>query len=413
MQISSDPCRTRPLSEPTQGQGADEHPPYTWDNSANQNLNSMHSIEPLNEVPLVARSEFSLRTWKVLVGALCFSIPTYGLTFATGLFQTHWQENQLSDETPDRTSWILSIYGFLSCFLAIAAGILFDHVKPKYYLPFGCLAYVSAFLALGWASTYTQFLGCFALAGVFTCWVFILPHQLFAFGVVDHWFKDSHSFAIGFVTLGAPIGDILFSVVLQALFDRFVWKVAMLLLSSVIAGFLVIGVLLVEPKRTENPDSSALLTDISLSASFGWTFLRSRKFYLFTYTVFVFEFILYAQWGSLPAYAVFVGIGNPFYIQMTYNIGAIFARTLPPYLATLWGPFNVCLIMIFFTMTVMLTVWIPAGDNSAGALFTVAFLVGIGTGSYTPLLASCMSELCGDRGYGKWIGGCYTFASFA
>jgi hypothetical protein len=100
----------------------------------------------------------------------------------------------------------------------------------------------------------------------------------------------------------------------------------------------------------------------------------------------VFEFILYAQWGSLPAYAVFVGIGNPFYIEMTYNIGAILARTFPPYLATRWGPFNVCLAMIIFTITVMLAIWVPAGDRSDAALYVVAFLLGIGTGSYTPLI---------------------------
>ncbi|KAK9786116.1 hypothetical protein SCARD494_11424 [Seiridium cardinale] len=379
---------TRKFGETNQGRDTEGHPGII-DNPVTRNHNPMRNPERLNEVSNPAESEYSLRAWKVLIGALCLSIPTYGLTSAIGLFQTQWQENQLSDESSDKISWILSVYGFLSCFLDIAAGILFDHVELKYYLPLGCLAYVASFLGLAWASTYAQYMGCFVVAGVFTS----IPGVV-AFGVVDQWFKDGHSFAIGFVTLGAPIGGILFSVVLQVLFDRFEWRVAMVLLSSIIAGFLVIGLLFVELKPIEKPVVTATQIDTNLTSISGWTFLRSRKFYLFTYTVFVFEFILYAQWGSLPAYAVFVGIGNPFYIQMTYNIGAIFARTFPPYLATIWGPFNVSLVMISFTLTVMFTIWIPAGEHSAAAFYAVAFLMGVGTGSYTPLLASCMSELC-------------------
>lgn len=165
-----------PSGEEAQGQGAkrcsdDSHGPQI------QNQNRLENFERLDEVTLVKTSEHSLRAWKVLVGALCLSIPTYGLTSAIGLFQTHWQENQLSSEPADKISWILSIYGFLSCFLDIAAGALFDHVNLKYYLPFGCLAYGLSFLGLGWASTYAQFLGCFMVAGVFTCWSPILPQH--------------------------------------------------------------------------------------------------------------------------------------------------------------------------------------------------------------------------------------------
>jgi hypothetical protein len=72
---------------------------------------------------------------------------------------------------------------------------------------------------------------------------------------------------------------------MKVLFDRFAWKVAMVLLASIIAGFLMIGVLLVELK-TDNSIASAPQTETSLPSTNGWSFLLSRKFYLFTYTVF-------------------------------------------------------------------------------------------------------------------------------
>ncbi|KAI0475144.1 major facilitator superfamily domain-containing protein [Xylariaceae sp. FL0804] len=361
-------------------------------------------------------SEYSARSCKVLAGALCLMVPTYGLLSAIGLFQTQLQEHQLSGRAAAArdVSWIVSAFGFLGTFLSFPVGVLYDRLDFRYYLPLSGLAYAAAFLALGWADTYARCLGCFVIAGASLPFIDVV-----AFGVVDQWFKESHSFAVGFVTVGAPVGGIFFSVVLQALFHRYSWKLAMVILAAVLAAFLLVGVLLVEPKPAapgeppsvevaSRPDDEGPQAGIS-----EWTFLRSRKFFLFSYTVFIFELILYAQWGSLPAYAVYVDLGNQFYIQMTYNIGAIFARSFPPYLATWWGPFNVSLLMIAFTMAVMFGVWIPAGDRSAAALYTVAFLMGVGTGSFTPLAASCISELCDRRGYGKWIGGCYTISSFA
>lgn len=259
-------------------------------------------------------SEHTLRSWKVLTGSLFLTIPTYGLMSAIGLFQTYLQEHQLAAESATKISWLLSVFGFLNCFMCVAAGALFDRFKPHYYLPFGSLAYALSFLGLGWASTYAQFLGCFAVGGVFNS----IP-AVVAFGVVDHWFREHHAFAIGFVTLGAPVGGIFFSVVLQVLFEKLDWKDAMVALSCILVGFLLIGNMLVEAKESKNSDAS-LRRSLWSGCSSGWTFLRSRKFFLFTYSVFVFEFVLYAQWGSLPAYAVFLGLGNQFYIQMTYNM---------------------------------------------------------------------------------------------
>ncbi|KAI1342633.1 major facilitator superfamily domain-containing protein [Xylariaceae sp. FL0016] len=349
-------------------------------NSSRGARSSESSTEARNVAP-AETSEYSVRSWKVLVGALCLTIPTFGLTSTIGLFQTYWQRHQLTGLSATDISWIISIYGFLSTFLSFLAGILYDQ--------------------------------------------FSFP-DVVAFGVVDQWFKKSHPFAVGFVTIGAPVGGIFFSLVLNTLFERYSWKLAMAILTSILASFLLLGALLVEPKKLpgcrheeaqfahEGSHTSRASTSIASRLDISqWTFLRSRKFYLFSYTVFVFEFVLYAQWGSLPAYAVYVGLGNQFYIQMTYNIGAIITRALPPYLATRWGSFNVSLGMMLFTTVVMFGVWIPSGDSSAVALYAVAFLVGLGTGSFTPLAASCISELCGGRGYGKWIGGCYTISSFA
>jgi nitrate/nitrite transporter NarK len=100
------------------------------------------------------------------------------------------------------------------------------------------------------------------------------------FAVVDQWFRRHQALAIGFVTLGAPVGGIFFSLVLQVLFVRLEWKAAMVVLSCILLGFLIIGNLLVETR----PTKSRGRTDIGPASA--WSFLRSRKFFLFTYSVF-------------------------------------------------------------------------------------------------------------------------------
>ena len=91
--------------------------------------------------------------------------------------------------------------------------------------------------------------------------------------------------------------------------------------------------------------------------------------------------------------------------------GAICGRTVPSYFADSWGVFNMLHSMIGFTAITAFAIWIPFGAQHAAALYVVGFLMGVGTGSFVPLSATCLSRLCDDRGYGKWLGSCYSVVS--
>jgi hypothetical protein len=45
--------------------------------------------------------------------------------------------------------------------------------------------------------------------------------------------------------------------------------------------------------------------------------------------------------------------------------------------------------MNFFTLAVVLAIWLPLGASSVEALFIVVVLMGIGTGSFVPLGGKC------------------------
>ncbi|KAK3372541.1 major facilitator superfamily domain-containing protein [Podospora didyma] len=345
------------------------------------------------------------RPWKVVIGCFCLTVPTFGLLSGISLFQTYWHKYQLHSYTDSEISWIISIFGFLDCFFAAPFGILFDRYGARWLLLVGSMVYVAAFIGLAFSSTYAKFMGCLTVAGISAA-----SPTTIAFSIVSQWFSAREGLATGCVSLGAAVGGIFFSLVLQNLFDKYSWTVVALILSVIIAGFMALGNVLVETNKSRRPGGTALE---------AWDFgqvtqlLQSPKFWLISYAVFAYEVVLFIQWGSIPAYAVSVDFGgNQFYLVMSYNIGAIIGRTVPPWLSDRKiGPINTIILMNVFTLLAVLVIWLPFGAMNIGALLVVTMLMGIGTGSFVPLGGKLTTR--SRHHSGTWLGCVYSMVSFA
>ncbi|KAL2159227.1 hypothetical protein VTH06DRAFT_2659 [Thermothelomyces fergusii] len=365
----------------------------------------------------------SVRAWKVALGCFALTVPTYGLLSGIGLFQTYWRRTVLASRSETDIAWIVSVCGFLVCFLAAPAGALLDRYGcggrggpgRLLLLPLGSAVYVAAFVGLAWCHTYATFMACMAVAGAAAA----VPTTT-AFTVVGQWFDKRKGLATGCVTLGAPLGGIFFSLVLQTLFDKYSWRTSALVLAAVLAASLLLGILLVETHPSSSPVQGAC--DGGQAAEEGRYFgreilqiLRNPKFWLVSYALFAYELVLFIQWGSIPSYAVAAGLGNKqFYLMMSYNIGAVVGRTVPPWLSDrLLGPLNTTIVMNGFTLLTVLAIWLPLGESSVAALFLVVVLMGIGTGSFVPLGVSCINILCKSGNAGTWLGSVYSIVSFA
>jgi hypothetical protein len=255
------------------------------------------------------------------------------LLSSIGLFQTYWHGSVLAGggHSESDVAWIISVFGFLDCLFAAPAGILFDR-GHGWLLPLGCAVYVVAWVGLACSRTYAQFMGCMAVAGVaaggyslvhtymvyrdsssfflFFSFSFLfasLPGSAgrltrsgfflaapttIAFSVVSQWFDARKGTATGCVTLGAPLGGIFFSLVLQTLFGRYPWRTAALVLVGIMAGLLVVGNLLVETnvllpppagRQTASEDDPSERRPAEATIS---NMLRSAKFWLVSYALF-------------------------------------------------------------------------------------------------------------------------------
>ncbi|KAK4449505.1 hypothetical protein QBC34DRAFT_448853 [Podospora aff. communis PSN243] len=339
------------------------------------------------------RLDAGFRPWKVVIGCFCLTVAVYGLLSSIGLFQTYWRGHQLRHKAESEISWVISVFGFLDCFCGVLDGVLFDRFGIRRLLPLASVVYVAAFVGLAFSSTSGQFMGCFVVAGIAAA-----PPTTIAFCVVSQWFSKREGIATGCVTLGAAVGGIGFSLLLQVLFDRLVWRDGMLALAGVLAVLMAAGNALVEVNLVD-----------------GGGLVRDVKFWLVTYAVFAYELVLFIQWGSIPTYAVSVGMGEKqFHLMMSYNIGAIIGRTAPLWLSDRkLGPLNTIILMNGLTLLAVVVVWLPFGALTTEALFVVVVLMGVGTGSFVPLGVAVVSGLCEPGTTGTFLGSVYTVISVA
>ena len=119
----------------------------------------------------------------------------------------------------------------------------------------------------------------------------------------------------------------------------------------------------------------------------------------------VFEMVLFTTWAIIPAFALITSVGDQFYLMVAYNLsvlpknylprrvpkltriyrGAIVGRVVPPTISDHLGAFNMLAFMTTWSLVTTLAIWLPFGAKSAPALYVVVVLMGIGTGSFSPL----------------------------
>lgn len=126
----------------------------------------MNTVTTANGRARLAPLDSGRKPWSVVAGSFCLTVATYGLLSSIGLFQTYWKEHQLAGESGTKISWIVSMFGFLDCFVAAPFGVIFDLYGSKFLLPAGSTVYLASFLGLAFATTYGQFMACFVVAGV-------------------------------------------------------------------------------------------------------------------------------------------------------------------------------------------------------------------------------------------------------
>ncbi|KAF4633953.1 hypothetical protein G7Y89_g4162 [Cudoniella acicularis] len=332
-----------------------------------------------------------LAAWSAVAGGFLCQFASFGFLNVLGIFQTQYQEENLSNYSPSTISWIFTFQLFLMFLCAQADGMLVDMFGPRaVMIPSAILELLGiAMLSLSKQNHYYQFFlaqgVCFGIgaAGLF------MPGLI----VAGQYFTTRRSLAIGIVASGASMGGVIFPFVLNGLFNHvgfavgLRWVVLILGVPLALAIFLISSPL--EPKGWAAGKRSLV----------GIKVFKKKPFLLFNIGGFLFYWGLFAPFDYLPSFALKVANQNiSLYTISIINASSVFGRIFPSFLADKFGALLVMSIMAFLTSITVLLIWLPV--NHSEDLFGVMFftlLYGFTSGAFVSLMTPALVQLCGGK----------------
>jgi MFS family permease len=298
--------------------------------------------------------------------------------------------------------WITAILVFLTLFLGVQVGPLFDRYGPRILLICGSAASFTSYMLLAECTKYWQFIVYFSILGGIASAVITTV----SIAVLSHWFHRRRALASGLCMAGSSAGGAVIPLILKTLFARKGWKTAIRVIAFVALGCYALGLMMVRGRLPAGGRNSKATVDFRAFRSLRLSFL--------TVAVLSFEFIIFGCAALLPTYARFTGMSTTVqsYSLTVLNSMSLVGRILPGFAADQIGRFNVLLFSVVVTLIVMAAVWLPWGSRDAATLYAVVAIFGFGSGGWLSLAPVCAGQLCRTEEYGRYYGTIYFVAAF-
>ncbi|ODM23145.1 hypothetical protein SI65_00734 [Aspergillus cristatus] len=339
--------------------------------------NQRDSFE-LNETPAddatvsLAFPEGGWEAWKCLLGSSLLMFGSFGFEAAVGTIQDYISTHQLSDYSVRDVGWITAIFVFLTLFLGVQVGPLFDRYGP----PLSVLGGVSSAIL-----------------------------STVSIAALSHWFYRRRAFMSGVCMGGSSAGGAIIPLMLRTLFPKYGWAWSIRVISFMALGCDLLGIMLVKGRLPSGNQSRATI-DIHA--------FKSPRLCFLAISVFSFEFIIFGCISLLPTYVRYAGLSTDvqFYSLTVLNSMGFLGRILPGLAADLLGRFNILLILVVMTLLIMAAVWLPFGSRDEATLYAVVAIFGFGSGGWLSLAPVCAGQLCKTEEYGRFYGTVYCVAAF-
>ena len=382
----------------------------------NPNLNSLtNPISRISTDPLGnTYPEGGLSAYLVTLGSFCGCLISLGLMNTLSTYAAYVSTHQLSHLPASRTGWIFGLYAFLSFFLGLQIGPLFDAYGPRYLVLPGSICILLCYILLAECTEFWHFMLVFGvLGGTGTSLVFT-P----SIAAIGHWFYLRRGTFTGLACVGGSLGGIIFPLTLQALFDKpgIGWPWAQRIIALINLPLAIIANLCIRsrlpPRRPVQ--RAQIMPDPRI--------FRDKTFALVTMAVFFVEWGLFVPITYLTNFALDIGVDRQLSYQLiaVFNAGSCLGRWLPGLIADRVGRFNAMIITTVICWVGTFAFWLPsemligASESARLALLIVFSVVfGFGSGSGISLIPVCVGQLCRTEEYGRYYATCYTVVSFA
>lgn len=249
--------------------------------------------------------EGGARAWLVIFGSFSIICGTFGLISSAGLFQSYWQNHQLSSYASRDVGWITAVNVFLNLFLGVQVGPLFDRYGPRWLLLGGSVVYVLSLVLMAECSKYWHFMLVYGILNG-TSSSFLTTTAL---AVVAHWFEVKRGMASGITFVGSSVGGIGFPLLLDPALGLLGWTWALRVIALIVLVLMIAGNLCIRGRLPPRTNGGAVDLRCFRDARFSWA----------TLGVACFEFVLFGALGLLPTYSLQQGFSS----QTSFNVIAI------------------------------------------------------------------------------------------
>lgn len=323
------------------------------------------------------------------------------LSHLVGSVQDYISTHQLAAYGDRDVGWITAVLVFLTLFLGVQFGPLFDRYGPRGLLICGSLGNFLCYILLAECSKYWHFMLCLGVLGGISSAVITTV----SIAVLSHWFNRRRALASGVCMGGSSAGGAIIPLMLRTLFEKYGWTWSIRIVAFMALGCYAIGIVLVRGRLPAANNSKAT---IDLRA------FKSPRLCFLAVAVFSFEFIIFGCAALLPSYVRYSGfsLNAQFYSLTVLNSMSLLGRVLPGVAADLVGRFNILLILVVITLIILAGVWLPYGSHDETTLYAVVAIFGFGSGGWLSLAPVCAGQLCDTRDYGRFYGTIYSVASF-
>ncbi|KAF2736692.1 putative MFS monocarboxylate transporter [Polyplosphaeria fusca] len=329
--------------------------------------------------------------WLQVIGSFFLWFNTWGLVNAFGVYQTYYQIDLLSSSTPSAISWIGSLQVFLLMFGGFLIGPIYDRGYARALLAVGSFFLVFGQMMLSLCDQYWQVILAQGLVQGIGCGLLFLP----AVAILSTWFTTRLVTASGISAAGSGLGGVIYPIVFYRLEPRIGFGWATRVIGFIALATLTFSVSVMKAKSL--PPAARQFFDLGALRNVLFNLTNLGTFFLFTG--------LYIPLFYLELYAIqsnFVDERLGFYLLPILNVGSVFGRVIPNYVADFVGALNTAIICGLITATISFC--LIAVHNSAGAI-AIAIFYGFFSGAIASLSPMLVVHATPERRkIGTWLG---------
>ncbi|KAI1335777.1 putative MFS monocarboxylate transporter [Xylariaceae sp. FL0016] len=320
--------------------------------------------------------------WLQVLGSFSLFFNTWGMINTFGVFQTFYENELLSGNSPSAISWIGSLQSFFLLFVGVVSGPLYDAGYLRLLLMCGVVFVTTGMMATSFCGSYCQvMLAQGVCVGIGTGFLYI-P----SVAIIPQYFYRRKALAMGIVTSGSSLGGVLYPLIFQGLQPRvgFAWATRAM-------GFIslaTMSIALLTLRRRVPATQIRSLLDLQA--------FRERPYVLYCCGICLSFVAFYAPVFYLQPYALTHGMANQpvsLYLIAILNAASIPGRLSPSFLARKIGPIHTLALSVSLT-TITTFSWISVHSTPSILLFTIFF--GFFSGGIVALPAVVLTSFTTD-----------------